>query len=301
MIKEETKNCLVCNATQFKYELNAMDHSISKESFDIYRCAECDFTFTEKPPTESNIAKYYQSDNYISHSDTKTGFVNKVYYAVRKIMLSKKYRLIKKLSKGKEILDIGCGTGHFLGYMKEKKYETLGVEVDKDAREYGKNKFQLEVLPTDKFLDGSIDKKFSTITLWHVLEHIYEPKKYLDIIKDLMNPDSHLVVALPNHKCFDAKYYSSFWAGYDVPRHLWHFSPDTFENFARSMDFEITQINRLPFDPFYISIVSENYQGNSLSTVRGFMVGFVSYMISLFNKKKSSSVIYVLKKGPKSS
>jgi len=296
MKKVDNTHCLVCNSTEFKHELNVVDHPISKESFDLSECSKCGFTFTNSAPVQSEIAKYYQSENYISHSDTKTGLVNKVYYRVRKIMLSRKHRLIKNLTAGKEILDIGCGTAHFLGYMKEKQYSTLGIEVDKKAREYGKSKFQIDILPTEKFVDGSINKKFSTITMWHVLEHIYDPREYLSLIKDLMNPDSYLIVALPNKNCFDAQYYKSYWAGYDVPRHLWHFSPETFERFAQSMNFEITQINRLPFDPFYISILSEKYQKKVLGTLKGSFVGLYSFMISLFNKRKSSSVVYVMKK-----
>jgi 2-polyprenyl-3-methyl-5-hydroxy-6-metoxy-1,4-benzoquinol methylase len=292
----EHKFCIVCNSEKFSLEMNAKDFSVTKEEFAIYRCSKCRFVFTRNAPLETDIGKYYQSENYISHSDTKKGVVNKLYHLVRKIMLSRKYQLIKNLHTDKEILDIGCGTGYFLDYMKNKQYKTLGIEADKQAREYGKEKFHLEILTNEDLINGAVKTEFSIISLWHVLEHLYKPEYYMHIIHGLLKNDGYLIIALPNLNCFDARYYKSYWAGYDVPRHLWHFSPETIEIFARNNGFEIIEMKRLLFDSFYNSILSEEYRSNKLSIFSGGITGLISMVKSLFNIRNSSSIIYIMKK-----
>lgn len=289
------RHCVVCNGEEFEAKMHLTDHSITKEKFDLYNCLKCGFVFTENAPSEVNAGQYYKSEEYISHSDTNKGIVAKLYHFVRKIMLGRKYRLINSLTDDKCILDVGCGTGYFLDYMKQKEYQTLGVEVDEDAREYGKNKFQLEILPPKEL--SSIKEKFGVITLWHVLEHLYSPNEYLNTLKSLLKDENaYLVIALPNYQSFDGAHYKTFWAGYDVPRHLWHFSPKTLEMLAQKNGLEVVKMKRLPFDSFYNSMLSEKYKGSKFSVLKGGMIGGVALLQSLFNIRKSSSIIYVLKK-----
>lgn len=288
--------CPLCSSDNIHSEITLKDYSISKEEFEIYRCADCTFLFTQNIPSEEHIGKYYESEDYISHSDTTTGLVNKLYHGIRKIMLKKKYQQIKRLKTGKKLLDIGCGTGYFLNYMKMQGYDTLGVEADEDARAYGEKKFDLKILEPEHLINGKIDRQFNIVSLWHVLEHIHDLNNYLKIISSLLEDDGFLIIAVPNPHCFDATYYKSFWAGYDVPRHIWHFTPETMEKFATDNHFEIVSLKRLPYDPFYNSILSERYQNNLLALFFGTFIGFISYIKGAFNVRKASSVIYILKK-----
>lgn len=292
----EHKNCIICNGTSLNKEMTVHDFVVSKEYFDLYRCQSCKFLFTQNTPLEDNIGPYYQSEDYISHSDTTKGFINKVYHVVRDIMLGKKFKLIDKLSTTKNILDIGCGTGYFLNFMKGKQYTTLGVEPDPNAREHGKKNFGLNIQSNEALLNGEIKEQFNTISMWHVLEHVFQPDLYLKKIHQLLDDKGHLIVAVPNHQCYDAAYYKEHWAGYDVPIHLWHFSPDTMTRLANKNGFEIISMKRLIFDPFYIAMLSEKAQGSSFAFIKGVFVGLIATIKSFVDVKKSSSIIYVMKK-----
>ena len=289
-------NCPLCKSDIIKSYLKLSDYSISKEDYEICKCGNCNFLFTQRIPAEHEIGAYYISEDYISHSDTQKGLISKLYHFARKIMLNKKYRLIKKISSGKDILDIGCGTGYFLNHMKQKGYETLGVEVSEQAREFGKQKFGLNILPPDELLNEKITGQFKIITLWHVLEHLFHPEKYLQTIFKILDNDGVLILALPNPNCYDARFYKTHWAGYDVPRHIWHFTPETINRMAIANGFEIKGYKRLPFDSFYNSLLSEKYLNNKAGLIRGAFNGFLAYCKSLFNIKTSSSIIYILKK-----
>ncbi|MEE4115172.1 MAG: class I SAM-dependent methyltransferase [Marinilabiliaceae bacterium] len=291
--------CPLCNESKTGKLFSVTDYLLSKESFDLLKCEACGFIFTSDPPSPDAIGSYYKSEDYISHSDTTEGFFNRVYHLVRKIMLSKKYNLIKHYSgtnKG-SILDIGCGTGYFPGYMKNKGWSALGIESDKRASAYASSKFGLDILEMDDIMSMPAEK-FDAVTLWHVLEHLYEPSVTLSMADRILKEDGALIIALPNNASFDARNYGAKWAAWDVPRHLWHFNQESFSRLVSGTGFEITTVRRMPFDVFYVSVLSEQNQGKRLAFIRGIISGSIGWILSLFNKSESSSLIYVLKKKP---
>ncbi|MGM0498459.1 MAG: class I SAM-dependent methyltransferase, partial [Bacteroidota bacterium] len=275
--------CPLCNSERIQKQTEVKDFSISGELFDIYSCPECGFHFTQNHPDESDIGPYYQSEDYISHSDTSKGLINKIYHWIRKIMLGRKFRLIKNETPDKKLLDIGCGTGYFLNYMKNKNYRIYGVEKEKDAREFAINNFNIPVTSPDDFLDQEQNEQYDIITLWHVLEHIQNFNEYLKSIHNNLSKNGILIIALPNHKSYDAKYYKRYWAGYDVPRHLWHFDPETLKILINTHGFKIRKLKKLPFDSFYNALLSEKYRKNKFALLSGFFIGLLSYINSLFN------------------
>ncbi|HKL08608.1 MAG TPA: class I SAM-dependent methyltransferase [Bacteroidales bacterium] len=295
MKKIEYSKCPMCLSEKITSVIHLKDYSISNQPFEIWQCTSCNFLFTQNIPDEESIGSYYASEEYISHSDTKKGIVNRLYHIARKIMLGKKYQLIKKISSGETLLDIGCGTGYFLNYIQGKGYQTLGLEVNEQARNFGQQHFGLNILPPEKLLNREINQKFKVVTLWHVLEHLYQPRLYLQRISEILDNDGVLILALPNPDSFDGKLYQKFWAGYDVPRHIWHFTPQTIGKLT-SAHFTITKLKRLPFDSFYNSLLSEKYRDKNFQFLRGIFIGFFAYIYSLIHVKKSSSIIYVLKK-----
>lgn len=289
--------CPLCSSQNISVHLRCIDHFISKEAFEIYKCSSCSFEFTQDFPEETSIGKYYESAEYISHSDTSAGFSNKVYRFVRNIMLQKKKRLIRKvtgLQKG-ALLDIGSGTGHFANTMKNAGWNVKGVEINEKARGYSHSKFGLEVTGPD-LITSLQPASFDCITLWHVLEHFHDPFGYASDIFRLLKPDGVCVIALPNSASYDAEYYKSFWAARDVPRHLWHFNPATFTLFAKKTGFNLISVRNLPLDVFYISSLSEKYRGSKLSFITGIAKASIFAILSAFKKEKSSSVIYILRK-----
>lgn len=291
------KVCPLCLSGNISLHLRCTDHYISREAFEVDKCLECGFEFTQGYPEESEIGKYYESDNYISHSNTAKGFSNKLYLLARKIMLRRKLNIIRKftgLNKG-SILDIGSGTGHFADTMKKSGWQVRGIEINEKAREYATSTFGL-VTSGPENISTIQAGSFDCITLWHVLEHFHDPFRYAYEIMRLMKPGGVCVIALPNSKSFDAEHYGKFWAAYDVPRHLWHFNPETFRQFADKTGFETETLLTLPLDLFYISILSEKYKDSRLYLFKGIAIAMIYAFTSFFNKKRSSSIIYILRK-----
>jgi SAM-dependent methyltransferase len=289
--------CPLCSSEKIALLFRCTDYFTSKNLFPVFRCEACGFTFTQDYPEESEIGRYYESDDYISHTDSAKGFSNKLYRLARKIMLIRKRTLVQKitaLDKG-SILDIGSGTGYFANTMKQSGWQVTGIEINEKARDFASTNFGLEIFPPD---DLPLLKSASCdcITLWHVLEHFHDPVKYLTEIKRILKPGSVCIVALPNSNSYDSKYYKSYWAAWDVPRHLWHFNPATFRHFAEKEGFRFEKIRTLPLDVFYISQLSEKYKGGALGFLKGISKALVFATIALFKKEKSSSVIYTLRK-----
>lgn len=289
-------SCVVCLTDDIQHFLTVKDHSISGENFQIAICNSCGFRFTQDPPTELECGAYYQSENYVSHSDTSTGLIHKIYHIVRNVMLGRKYKLIRSLGGNRSLLDLGSGTGYFPYYMQQKGYDVTGIEVDDKARKYSIDKFGLNVGTPQDLKSGNIGRSFGYITLWHVLEHLYDPDQYFRLFADLLEQEGHLIIAVPNHKSYDAKVYKDFWAAYDVPRHLWHFHPSTLEHLAVRNGFQVVDKKSMPFDPFYNSMLSEKYRNRSFGMIRALFVGTIALLRGWLDVDKASSVIYILRK-----
>ena len=290
-------NCPVCTSAELRPKLICIDHFKSREPFQLWSCSICGFTFTQDHPDEKTIGKYYESEDYISHNDSSKGFVNKIYRLVRKGMLRKKRSIIKDetgIEKG-SILDIGSGTGHFAAEMKNAGWSARGIEINEKARITSADKFGLDLI-SPEHISVLETASFDCITLWHVLEHFNDLHTYISHISRLLKPGGTCVIALPNISSYDADHFGQYWAAIDVPRHLWHFTPDTFGFLFESRGFRMVNIRPLPLDVFYISILSERYKGKSLPLITGMLKGAYFAIRALFNRRKSSSLIYVLKK-----
>lgn len=294
MNKKSLNNCPLCNSQDISHHLTTKDYMLTGELFKVWKCNICSFTFTQGTPDPDKIGKYYQSQDYISHSDTKRGLMNRLYHLSRQLMLRLKWRMVRKVAGKGRLLDIGCGTGYFPGFMKMKGYEAIGVEVDPKARAFAEKEFGLKVFSPEEFISGKIANKFEMITLWHVLEHVHDFDLYMERMKESLVPGGTLVIALPNHQAFDARHYKEYWAGFDVPRHLWHFTPPTLEYLAEKHGLKVNKMKRLPLDPFYNAMLSEKYRGNKFFMISGIFYGKLAYLESLFSREKSSSIVYFL-------
>lgn len=290
-------NCPVCNCPEITFYISCTDHLVTGKDFDLYKCRECDFLFTQDYPEEFEIGSYYDSSEYISHSDSDKTIFEKGYQFARKLMLNRKKSIIRKASRLNcgSILDIGSGTGHFMNAMKIAGWQTKGIEINKSAREYSASKFGLNVIPPEE-ISTLPDKEFDIISMWHVLEHFHNPGNYLMEVRRLLKPGGTVLVALPNNSSADSKHYSSEWAAYDVPRHLWHFNSATFSMFTGQHGFSVLSVKNLPLDVFYISILSERIKGSKTAIASGMAKGVIFSVRALFNLTKSSSLIYILKR-----
>lgn len=283
--------CPVCEQGMFDPYLTTRDFSVSGEEFSIVRCRACGFHFTNPVPAADEIGRYYKSENYVSHSSTKRGIINRLYHVVRKYTLKKKVKLVNRLSGGRELLDIGSGTGHFLNQAKLARWSVTGLEPDDDARSLGNREFGLTIQPLEqlhKLNDGAYD----VITLWHVLEHVYDLKRDVSKMISLLNDQGTLVIAVPNMNSFDASVYKEFWAAYDLPIHLYHFVKTDIEHLFAPFGLELVEMVPMKFDSFYVSMLSEKYRGGSI--FRAFFVGLRSNWKA--KGENYSSMIYILRR-----
>ena len=288
--------CPACHCSTIEPYLECFDNLVSGKSFTIYRCAGCQLQFTQNHPDEQESGRYYESVNYIPHSDTVKSFTGRIYYTSRKFMLKRKKKLVVRYT-GKlagNLLDFGSGTGHFAATMQKAGWDVTGIEINKEAREYSAKTFGIKVVSPEEIKTLPSDY-FDCITLWHVLEHLHNPAESLTEIKRLLKHDGVLLVALPNNMSFDSTHYRHHWAAYDVPRHLWHFNPVSFTFFAERAGFKVISMKRLPFDVFYISMLSEKNRDSHFPLLTGIIKGLIFYIFSLFNLSHSSSLIYIVK------
>jgi len=291
---EILKNCPVCGSQTFDLFLSGKDYFLTGESFNIVKCRECGFRFTNPRPQANALGRYYESPEYISHSDSKKGLFASVYQQMRKYTLFQKYTLITKLQQKGEILDIGCATGQFLNYMAKHGWKCTGIEPDEKTRSHAISEYGLQV-----FAEGQLDlfekSSFDVITMWHVLEHVSDLNARLMQLNKLLKPLGSLLVAVPNCDAYDAKKYGKFWAGYDLPRHLYHFTKSDVKLLMEKHGFTIVNILPMKFDAFYVSLLSEKYKSGKMRWIPAIWNGFWSNLKSK-GENGHSSLIYVIKK-----
>ncbi|QNF32675.1 class I SAM-dependent methyltransferase [Adhaeribacter swui] len=293
---ERLEHCPICNKESFKNFMVVKDNSVSKESFVIVQCDNCGFKFTNPRPDEASIGQYYQSEEYISHTNKATSITNQAYKLVRTYTIKQKVDLINRLSAKGAILDYGCGTGNFLAACKKNGWQVQGYEPSELARA------QAEELLTQKILNASIaletipKESFQVITLWHVLEHIHTLNDTFKKLVQLTKPEGKLIIAVPNADSHDAQVYRENWAAYDVPRHLYHFNQATMKRFLKKHKIELTEVIPMKFDAYYVSLLSEKYKSGNTAIVKSVLTGLKSNNHASKNANDYSSLIYVGKK-----
>jgi 2-polyprenyl-3-methyl-5-hydroxy-6-metoxy-1,4-benzoquinol methylase len=289
--------CPVCGSAGISKVFNVKDNTVSQEYFEIYHCSNCQARFTQHPPTASGIAQYYKSEDYISHTDTSKGLINRIYRLVRDYSLNQKRKLIEKATgiRSGSLLDVGSGTGHFAAAMKKKGWHVTGLEPDDGAREVAMRQHSIDLLPETELFNLP-ENKFNAITLWHVLEHVHELKKYILSFKGLLADNGKLFIAVPNYTSYDANVYQEYWAGYDVPRHLYHFTPATMQWLMKEMGLKVIEIKPMWFDSFYVSLLSSKYKNGDTKWMGAFWTGLISNFKAMSDVKKCSSVIYIIGK-----
>lgn len=271
--------------------LTVKDHTVSKEYFKLFFNEDLDLLYTDPKPEGEKLASYYESDDYISHTDGKRSIFEKVYHFIKAIALKNKLRLVNRLQNEKgNILDIGAGTGDFLALAKSDGWHVSAIEPSEKARRIAESKGVLFTDATETLPENSFD----AITMWHVLEHVPDPELQLAELKRLLKPNGVVLIAVPNFKSYDAQVYGEFWAAYDVPRHLWHFSRTAISKLAMKSGLKLDETLPMPFDAFYVSLLSEKYKSGRMNPVKSFVNGLTSN-IKAKKTGEFSSLIYVLR------
>ncbi|OUS01699.1 methyltransferase [Flavobacteriales bacterium 33_180_T64] len=283
------------NKSKDNIYLSVKDHSVSGEEFQLIYNKELEMLETYPHPSEDKLGDYYESENYISHTDGKRNLFEKVYHVVKSMALKRKLKLINSFhSEEKKLLDVGCGTGDFLKIALDHNWSVSGIEPNENARLIANQKTNNSVFNIEH-LSKLEAHSFDVITLWHVLEHLPKLEEHISVFESLLKPNGRLIIAVPNFKSYDAKHYKNFWAAYDVPRHLWHFSQMSISKLVQQKSMSVVKTVPMIFDGYYVSLLSEKYKNGFMNPIKSFLVGFKSNM----KAKRSgeySSLIYVIKK-----
>lgn len=272
--------------------LKVKDYSVSNKEFALYLDTSIDLLATTPQPSSDELGSYYESEDYISHTDSSRSWFEKIYQFIKKTAIQQKLKLVLAAQKNKGILlDIGCGTGDFLAAAKSSGWQVKGYEPNEKARKIAIQKGVELTYSTEDLKDNSVD----VITMWHVLEHVPDVKAQITEIKRLVKPGGTVIIAVPNYKSFDAQHYQNHWAAYDVPRHLWHFSKKSIQSLFAAQGLELFQVKPMWFDSFYVSLLSEKYKTGKMNMIQGFWIGLRSNLSGM-RTKEFSSHIYIIKK-----
>lgn len=292
---ENVSSCLICRGAKSLEAFTTTDHTVSKEDFTIRECSSCGFRFTSPRPDPDQIGAFYLSDAYISHAEKASGLKDRVYHAIRRRTIREKQRLIAAHQNGKRALDVGCGTGDFLAYLGSQGYSVQGIEISPSARKLAQQK-GLHVQAELRHLPAG--QVFDVITLWHVLEHVADPRVTLTTLHQHLAHGGHLVIAVPDHESWDAGYYRANWAAWDVPRHLFHFRRSDLKRLLIESGFEMVAIRKMWFDAPYVAMLSEQHQGHgkAISFLQGALVGLWSNLVAWLSTKPTSSSLFLAKK-----
>ena len=279
---------------QEEHPFKVKDFLVSGEDFSLRRNTTYGYLETHPQPRMDELSGYYESEEYISHTDSKKGVMSFLYQTIKNYSLKRKLRLINRWNDGPgSILDVGAGTGEFLKVAQEGNWKVSGVEVNKKAIVLAQKKG----VALSQNLDDVLDQRFDVITLWHVLEHLPNLESQIEKLHSLLNDTGVLIIAVPNFKSYDAKYYKEFWAAFDVPRHLWHFSEQSMKKLL-SRRFVLRKTLPMIFDAFYVSLLSEKYRSGKKLSLHAAWIGLRSNL-SARKTKEYSSHIYLFKKADK--
>jgi len=283
--------CPICGSDNLKKHLELKDYSISKETFSLVKCESCSFVITNPRPSNNDLSRYYESEDYISHSGTKKGLINSLYHKFQKLNLKLKYKAIAKYVPRGTWMDYGAGNGAFLNFLKSKNLSSEGYEPDEKARKLGNSK-GVKIENSTNYKKSS--KQYAAISMWHVLEHIPELNEIIEIHKSNLIENGIICIAVPNRDSYDAKFYKAYWAAYDVPRHLWHFTETDVVSIMAKHGFKHITTKGMPFDAYYVSMLSEKFKNGFI--IRALALGALSNLKARFSNAPFSSQIYVFKK-----
>ncbi|MBW8050583.1 MAG: class I SAM-dependent methyltransferase [Cytophagales bacterium] len=291
---EKIEHCPICDHQQFTNYILCEDFMASKESFAITTCNNCSFLFTNPRPDIDNIGKYYSSKEYISHTDRAINPMQLVYKIIRSYTLKGKLSLINSLTKKGNLLDFGCGTGHFLNTCQQAGWNITGYEPDKKANSIAAVLTGKSIYQTINSIETT--QTYDVITLWHVLEHIHDLDTTMKFLFTKIAAHGSVIIAVPNHNSWDTKHYKEYWAGYDVPRHLYHFTPETMKKLVEKHGFKINKTIPMKFDAYYVSILSEKNKYGTYNIFKSIINGFKSNKQAFINNNNYSSLLYILNK-----
>lgn len=289
-----TNKCPWCESERTQIHLWLKDEFLTKEEFQIYECLRCGLLFTEPRPSKDKIGEYYKSQEYYSHQENKKGFIPKLYESIKLINIKHKYKIATKGVKVGKMLDIGCGVGDFLHRAEQNGWDCTGVEPSEEAKTIAQKRIKAKIIPGND-LEKIPNETYDVITMWHVLEHVDDIKWQVAQLQRLIKKEGRIIIAVPNYKSYDAKFYKDKWAAYDVPRHLNHFNKETIVKIFKTNGLKLVASDKLVWDAYYISYMSEQYRHHSMPLIKGAYRGCLSNLKARKSNEWSSKIYVFIK------
>lgn len=288
----QINTCPSCKSNQFSEYMETKDYFFTQEKFSLSKCSQCNLVFTN--PIPEDIEKYYETEDYLSHNTSSNNLISKIYSSVRSINLMNKYKTVSKFKKQGSILDIGCGTGELLSHFKKKNWEVFGIEPNKSAAQFAALNYNINV-NNEEHINNIAENSFDVVSMWHVLEHVANLNERIQQVKKITKDDGIMVFAIPMLDSPDSKKYGKYWSALDVPRHLYHFTKESFSKLISQHDLKIIDSRPMRFDAYYISLLSEKYLNSRAQILKAIFNG----LLSNFKANKTSnysSMIFVVTK-----
>jgi len=233
--------CNSCGTDDTSPVLTGRDllHGLPGE-FALVQCNCCGLMYLNPQPTPEELEVYYPED-YEAHVGTKKqqlGWLRRIDY---RYGVEKRYRAIMRYTQTGRMLDVGCATGAFLDGMREHGWRVVGVDPGVRAATYAREELGLEIQNTTFEAAHLEPASLDLVTMWNVLEHLSDPQQALNRIGKVLRPGGLLVFAIPSVESYDLKLFKKYWAGYDVPRHLFVFPPAVLEKMVKAAGFDILE------------------------------------------------------------
>jgi SAM-dependent methyltransferase len=199
-------------------------YDTTAKEFAVVRCRDCGLARLDPQPAAEELRRYYPENYWFAPDESAASRLAEAY---RRLVLRDHVRFVAQALGGSRargpLLDVGCGGGLFLGMMRERGYRVAGLDFSREAAAVAWKRQQVPVVCGDLAHAPLRAGSFAGITMFHVLEHVPDPRAYLVAARDLLAPDGRLVVQVPNAASWQFHLLGCRWSGVDVPRHLYDF------------------------------------------------------------------------------
>ncbi|HML17512.1 MAG TPA: methyltransferase domain-containing protein [Bryobacteraceae bacterium] len=212
--------------------------------FLIVECRKCRLIRLYPQPSPAELRDYYPPDYWFV---PESGVADKLEQWYRRLVLRDHLRFVERALRESEeqgvVLDVGCGGGLFLQMLAERGWEkVVGIDFSLDAANVAWRRAGVPVVCGTLSRPPLPNGSCAAVTMFHVLEHLYDPATYLDAAHQLLRPDGRLIVQVPNAACWQFLLFGERWNGIDVPRHLIDYRLCDLETLLGDCGFEVLRI-----------------------------------------------------------
>jgi 2-polyprenyl-3-methyl-5-hydroxy-6-metoxy-1,4-benzoquinol methylase len=197
--------------------------------FQLVRCHTCNLVYLNPRPDKQESAAYYPPEYQADMRKVlQEAWANPI---TRKGLEMVRRRRTPRCSHKGKLLEIGAASGIYLQGQRELGWDVEGIEIDQESAEYARQKYGLTIHTGDaeEILPEMPEGTFDAVAMWHVLEHLHHPLQILREICRVLKPGGLLIVEAPNYGSPLVTLFGRYWFPLEIPRHLYHFTPQTLQ------------------------------------------------------------------------